>query len=130
MGRIVVFARAGCMHCIAAKNLLTSLAIPFSTIDIEAHPDRRAEAVRRSGKGSVPQIFLNNTLVAGGAAGLAEMHAAGQLESAAAAALGAETDDEGPVPDDADDGVAALGSVQDALGVGKGASAWVWWIFL
>jgi hypothetical protein len=56
------------------------------------------------------------------------MHAAGQLESAAAAALGAETDDEGPVPDDADDGAAALGSVQDALGVGKGASAWVWWI--
>ena len=54
--------------------------MPYREIDIESGPEKRAEMQSRSGRRSVPQIFIGDTHV-GGSDDLHELEAQGKLDA-------------------------------------------------
>ena len=54
-----------CPYCRRARALLQSKGVAVDEIDIEAAPGRRAEMITRSGRRTVPQIFINGQHVGG-----------------------------------------------------------------
>ena len=53
--------------------------MPFEEIDVDAHPEAREEMMKRSGRRTVPQIFIGETHV-GGSDDLMELDASGGLD--------------------------------------------------
>jgi len=65
MAEIQIYTSPGCAYCTAAKLLLTSRSIDFEAIDISKDRLLTVEVARRSGRTSVPQIFINNQHIGG-----------------------------------------------------------------
>jgi glutaredoxin 3 len=63
--RIVMYATGWCPYCQRARNLLDLKSLSFDEIDVEADPRLREEMRARSGKSTVPQIFIGATHVGG-----------------------------------------------------------------
>ena len=63
--RIVVYSTPFCGYCGAAKRLLTGKGAEFTEIDVMFEPERRAEMEERSGRRTVPQIFINDRHIGG-----------------------------------------------------------------
>ena len=76
---IVVYSSPFCGYCTAAKRLLTSKGVTFTEIDILAEPERRGEMIERSGRRTVPQIFIGDRHV-GGYDDLAALDSSGRLD--------------------------------------------------
>ena len=76
--RIVVYRKVWCPYCDSAQALLKSKGVSFEEIDIEAQPEQREEMIRRSGRRTVPQIFINDRHI-GGSDDLHALDAAGGL---------------------------------------------------
>lgn len=76
---VVMYTTGWCPYCARARRLLQEKGVPFREIDLEAHPEARAEMMRRSGRGTVPQIFIGETHV-GGCDDLHALEAAGGLD--------------------------------------------------
>ena len=62
---MVMYATSWCGYCARARALLASKGIAFTEIDIEAVPGARAEMQARSGRTSVPQIFIGKRHLGG-----------------------------------------------------------------
>jgi len=77
--RVVVYATAWCPYCARARSLLESKGAAIEEIDIDARPGARTEMIERSGRRTVPQIFIGATHV-GGCDDLHELDAAGGLD--------------------------------------------------
>jgi glutaredoxin 3 len=77
---VVVYSTGWCPYCTRAKQLLTSKGVDFEEIDVEARPEARTEMMTRSGRRSVPQIFIGATHV-GGCDDLHELEASGRLDT-------------------------------------------------
>lgn len=77
--RVVMYATSWCPYCARARSLLNSKQVAFEEIDIEAAPGRREEMMTRSGRRTVPQIFVGDTHV-GGCDDLHELEARGGLD--------------------------------------------------
>ncbi len=67
-----------CPYCERARALLRSRGVTFDEIDIEDDPARRTEMIARSGRRTVPQIFIGAHHV-GGSDDLHSLNAAGGL---------------------------------------------------
>ena len=80
MAAIVMYATSWCPYCAEARDLLRSKGVAFEEIDVEAHPGARAEMMSRSGRRTVPQIFIGETHV-GGCDDLMELDANGGLDT-------------------------------------------------
>ena len=80
MASIVMYKTSWCPYCDRAKNLLTQKGQTWSEIDIEESPDKRAEMIERTGRTSVPQIFVGDVHV-GGFDELAALDKAGKLDA-------------------------------------------------
>ena len=76
---VVVYSKSWCPYCQRAKSLLRSKQQAFVEIDIEAHAERRGEMIARSGRTTVPQIFINGQHI-GGSDDLHALNAAGGLD--------------------------------------------------
>lgn len=76
---IVMYATSWCPFCSRARKLLRTKGVIFEEIDIEAHPGARAEMITRSGRRTVPQIFIGDTHV-GGSDDLYALDASGGLD--------------------------------------------------
>ena len=79
MPGIVMYATGWCPYCSAARELLRSKGAAFEEIDVDAHPGARAQMMKRSGRRTVPQIFIGETHV-GGCDDLMELDASGGLD--------------------------------------------------
>lgn len=79
MPRILMYSTAWCPYCERARALLRAKGAAFEDIDVEAQPEKRAEMMARSGRTSVPQIFIGERHV-GGCDDLHELDAAGGLD--------------------------------------------------
>lgn len=77
--RIVVYSSPFCGYCSAAKRLLARKGAAFDEIDVMAEPERRSEMVERSGRRTVPQIFIGDRHV-GGYDDLSALDARGELD--------------------------------------------------
>lgn len=79
MPGVVMYATGWCPYCSQARDLLRSKGVAFEEIDVDAHPGARAEMMKRSGRRTVPQIFIGETHV-GGCDDLMELDANGGLD--------------------------------------------------
>jgi glutaredoxin 3 len=78
--RVVIYSTGWCPYCTRARELLKSKGVDFEEIDVDARPGARAEMMARSGRRTVPQIFIGTTHV-GGCDDLHELEAAGRLDT-------------------------------------------------
>jgi glutaredoxin 3 len=62
---IVIYSSPFCGYCAAAKSLLQSKGADFFEIDVLADPQRRGEMIDRTGRRTVPQIFIGTRHVGG-----------------------------------------------------------------
>jgi glutaredoxin 3 len=75
-----MYSTSWCPYCERARRLLGRKQVPFQEIDIEAAPEKRAEMQTRSGRRTVPQIFIGDHHV-GGSDDLHALEEAGKLDS-------------------------------------------------
>jgi glutaredoxin 3 len=81
MAKVEMYSTVWCPYCARARALLHSKGVPFTDIDIEEEPARRAEMVRRAhGRTSVPQIFIDGQHI-GGSDELVALDRAGTLDA-------------------------------------------------
>ncbi len=79
MATVTMYVKQSCPFCQLAKRLLESKNQTWHEIDIEADPARRPEMIERSGRTTVPQIFLGDRHV-GGYDDLAALERRGELD--------------------------------------------------
>ncbi len=77
---VVMYTTGWCPYCERARRLLKAKGASFSEIDVESAPEKRAEMQSRSGRRTVPQIFIGETHV-GGSDDLAALESAGKLDA-------------------------------------------------
>ncbi|HEY6483794.1 MAG TPA: glutaredoxin 3 [Steroidobacteraceae bacterium] len=77
--KITVYATSWCSYCTRACALLEHKGVTYELIDVEERPQARAEMLARSGRYTVPQIFIGETHV-GGSDDLYALDAAGGLD--------------------------------------------------
>jgi len=80
MARIQIYTTQWCPYCRMAKTLLKNKGYAWQEVDVEAEPGRRDEMIRRSGRTSVPQIWIGERHV-GGYDELAALETAGELDA-------------------------------------------------
>ena len=59
MAEIEIYTSPFCGFCHAAKKLLEKKGVAYTEIDVMMKSDKRREMTERSGKTSVPQIFVD-----------------------------------------------------------------------
>lgn len=85
MPKVVMYATAVCPFCIRAEQLLRSKGVKeIEKIRIDLDPVRRHEMMSRTGRRTVPQIYIGDTHV-GGCDDLVALNAAGKLDPLLAA---------------------------------------------
>jgi len=62
---ILMYATGWCPYCQRARELFASRHLQVEEIDVEAQPAKREEMKARSGRNTVPQIFIGATHVGG-----------------------------------------------------------------
>jgi glutaredoxin 3 len=62
---VVMYTTNWCSYCARARALFTDKGIPFTEIDVDKMPGKREEMRARSGRTSVPQIFIGEHHVGG-----------------------------------------------------------------
>ncbi len=79
MKQIAVYSSNNCAWCVRAKALLESKGLEYEEIDISQNSERALEMVERTGRRTVPQVFINNQAI-GGFDELSAMNRAGKLD--------------------------------------------------
>jgi glutaredoxin 3 len=80
MPEIIVYTKDYCPYCHAAKDLLRKKGAAFTEVDIQKHPERRAEMIQKAGgRSTVPQIFIGGRHV-GGCDDIHALDSAGKLD--------------------------------------------------
>jgi glutaredoxin 3 len=80
VSKIVMYLTQWCPYCRNAKALLARKGQKWVEIDVDAEPGRRSEMMERSGRTSVPQIWIDERHV-GGYDDLAALDASGELDA-------------------------------------------------
>lgn len=65
MANIEIYTKATCPFCHRAKALLQSKGAQFNEIAIDNDPKKREEMIERSGRTTVPQIFIDGQHIGG-----------------------------------------------------------------
>lgn len=78
--KVEMYANSWCPYCQFARTLLRGKGVAFEEINLEEHPERRAEMIQRSGRHTVPQIFIGERHI-GGSDDLTELEADGELDA-------------------------------------------------
>ena len=76
---VTVYTSGFCGHCMRALDLLQRRGIEYTEISVEDSPGLRDELVARSGRRSLPQVYLGERYL-GGAEELAAMDRSGELD--------------------------------------------------
>jgi len=80
VARVQMFLTGGCGYCRAALRLLEEKGVAdVDAVRVDLEPARRAEMQARSGRSSVPQIWIGERHV-GGFAELDALQRAGELD--------------------------------------------------
>jgi glutaredoxin 3 len=79
MAKVVMYLTASCPFCQSADRLLQQKGVAVEKIRVDLEPARRAEMVRKSGRRTVPQIWINGLHV-GGCDDLYALERAGELD--------------------------------------------------
>jgi glutaredoxin 3 len=78
MARIEVYTTPSCAYCVRAKRLLQERGLAYEEFDVARDDELRESVMQRSGRRTVPQIFIDGKSI-GGYEELAELDASGEL---------------------------------------------------
>lgn len=77
--KVLMYTTAVCPYCIRAKQLLTARGVArIEDVRVDLDPVRREEMMQKTGRRTVPQIYIGDTHV-GGCDDLVALDAAGKL---------------------------------------------------
>ncbi len=79
MSNVVIYTTRICPFCIRAKQVLDSKGVEYREIGVDANPELRLEMMEKSGRRTVPQIWIGATHV-GGFDDLWSLERSGELE--------------------------------------------------
>lgn len=79
MPEVTLYTTATCPYCIRAKRLLERKGVTYREIKVDGNAALRAEMQQRSGRYTVPQIWIGERHV-GGSDELHELERAGKLD--------------------------------------------------
>jgi len=77
--QVLLYVTNWCPYCARARTLLGEKGVAFEEIDVDAVPGARNEMQARSGRHTVPQIFIGGEHI-GGAEDLEALDEAGRLD--------------------------------------------------
>ena len=81
MAKVVMYSTAVCPYCIRAENLLQRKGVQeIEKIRVDLQPELRVEMMEKTGRRTVPQIYIGDTYV-GGYDDLAALDHAGKLDA-------------------------------------------------
>ena len=63
--RVLMYATAACPFCQSAERLLLAKGVTIEKIRVDLQPERRAEMTKKSGRHTVPQIWIGERHVGG-----------------------------------------------------------------
>ncbi|MBV9344389.1 MAG: glutaredoxin 3 [Gammaproteobacteria bacterium] len=78
--KVVMYATDWCGYCARARALLTRKGVAFEEIDVDVVPSAYQEMREKSGRGSVPQIFIGGEPI-GGCDELLALESQGRLDA-------------------------------------------------
>jgi glutaredoxin 3 len=80
MAKVLMYSTGVCPYCVMAERLLKSKGVTeIQKIRVDLEPDRRQEMMERTGRRTVPQIYVGERHV-GGYDDLSALDRAGGLE--------------------------------------------------
>jgi len=80
MAKIVMYSTAVCPYCINAERLLTAKGVKqIDKIRVDLQPEQRIEMMEKTGRRTVPQIYINDQHI-GGFEELRALDSRGELE--------------------------------------------------
>ena len=79
MADIEIYSKMWCPYCSRAKGLLDSKGLGYREVDVTVDAPREREMVERSGRRTVPQIFIDGSAI-GGYDDLARLDDDGELD--------------------------------------------------
>lgn len=79
MAKIEIYTKATCPFCHRAKALLNSKGVSFQELPIDGDSAKREEMIQRSGRTTVPQVFIDGKHI-GGCDDLHALNDAGGLD--------------------------------------------------
>ncbi len=79
MAKVTMYSTGVCPYCQMAERLLSAKGVAVDKIRIDLEPQRRAEMMEKTGRRTVPQIYVGDTHV-GGYDDLAALDRAGKLD--------------------------------------------------
>ena len=80
MARVLMYSTASCPYCQAADRLLARKGVhDIERVRVDLEPARRGEMQQKSGRSTVPQIWIGGRHI-GGSDELHDLDAAGQLD--------------------------------------------------
>ena len=88
--KALMYTTAVCPYCQMAERLLNSKGVEIEKVRVDLEPARRAEMMEKTGRRTVPQIYIGETHV-GGYDDLAALDRAGKLDPLLNAQGGAPT---------------------------------------
>jgi len=66
MAHVVMYTSAYCPYCANAERLLMSKGVKeIEKIRIDVEPEKRAEMMEKTGRRTVPQIYINDRHIGG-----------------------------------------------------------------
>lgn len=65
MATVVMYSTGFCPYCNRARQLLDEKQATYTDIRIDEHPEKRDEMIVKSGRKTVPQIFINGQHIGG-----------------------------------------------------------------
>ncbi len=79
-----MYCTAACPYCVMAEKLLLGKDVEINKIRVDLEPDRRNEMMTRTGRRTVPQIYIGDKHI-GGFDDLSALDKAGGLDPLLAA---------------------------------------------
>ncbi len=79
MQPVTIYTTPYCGFCIAAKRLLNKKGVDFNEIDVSHDPELRQEMMQKSGRHTVPQIWIGEVHV-GGFDEMSDLEGRGKLD--------------------------------------------------
>lgn len=79
MAKVTMYTTAVCPYCQMAERLLTAKGVQIEKVRVDIEPQRRVEMMEKTGRRTVPQIYVGDTHV-GGYDDLSALDRAGELD--------------------------------------------------
>ncbi len=65
MSKVVMYTTGVCPFCIRAKQLFDDIGVLYEEIRVDQNTEIRVEMIQRSGRRTVPQLFIGDRHVGG-----------------------------------------------------------------